>query len=203
MTEYNEILPENIKCILSKYYEGLTSIDEERQLRLYFDNQGIPEANVADKTLLSHIKNDEFVNPSVTEIWIKIRASEEKVDLRRKAIRFYTSIAASILVIISLSIGYNLYTTKHDHLTADTFKNPEEAYKVVQKYLGLVSTKLSYAYIEMKNIEKLSIPSETMQSFSEIDINIQRLSLLDKLGSSSHEIERFSILSDIFLIEKN
>ncbi len=42
-----------------------------------------------------------------------------------------------------------------------------------------------------------------MQAFSTIDINAKRLQQFDKLGTSAHELERFSIISDIVIVDKN
>jgi len=202
MTSKDYILSENIKRILKKYYDGLTSIEEERLLRKYFVENQIPESNLTDKALLSFVNEDEISVFPTNEIWEKIKAHEKREHKRRKSIRILSSIAASILVVFSLSVWY-FYPMKQNKLLTDSYSNPEEAYKAVQKYLGLVSTKLSYAYTEMKPIEKLSIPSETMQSFSSINKSFQRLKQLDRIGATTHELERFSIISDLIVVDKN
>jgi len=203
MTSKKYILPENIKFILSKYYDGLTTIEEERLLRMYFAENQISESYLSDKDLFSVVNQDEILVLPTREIWDKIAAFEKKKSKRSKTVRAISSIAASILVVFSLSVWYYTYSTKHEKFVSDSYSNPEEAYKAVQKYLGLVSTKLSYAYTELKPIEKLSIPCETIQSFSRIEENFQRLKQLDKIGTTTREFERFSIISDLIVVDKN
>ena len=203
MTNNNNILPPNIKSILAKYYEGLTSIEEERTLREYFGGNQIPDSNIAEKTLFAFTNDENLEIIPNNEIWDNIRKAERKEVEWKRNIRWISSIAASILLVISITVGYNYHNSKQRQFATDTFKNPDEAYKAVQKYLGLVSNKLSYAYTGMKPIEKLAIPGETMQSFSTIDDNLLKLRQLDLLNSSAREIEHFSIISDFFDVDKN
>ena len=203
MTSNNNILPDNIKSILSKYYEGLTSIEEEKALREYFGGDQIPDSNIAEKALFAFTNDEDLEIIPNNEIWDSIRKAERKeVEWKRK-IQWISSIAASILLVISVTVGYNYYNAKQGQLSSDTYKTPEEAYKAVQKYLGLVSNKLSYAYNEMKPIEMLTIPSNSMQSFSTINDNLLKLKQLDKINSPIREIEHFSIISDFFVVDKN
>lgn len=202
MNNKDQILPEEIKSILSKYYNGCTTIEEERLLKNYFAQNQIPNSNISDKALLSFVNDDQLSIFPEKEIWSKILASNKKVIRQRKTIRVLSSIAASVLILISLSI-WLFYPTKHVEILTDSYSNPHDAYNAVQKYLGLVSVKLSYAYNEIKPIEKLTIPCDAMQAFSTIDINVKRLQQFDKLGTSAHELERFSIISDLVIIDKN
>jgi hypothetical protein len=203
MSTHREILPDSIKSILLKYYDGLTSIEEERLLKDYFGKQPIPESNLADKTLLSITSNEEVLFIPNSEIWESINLFEVQKARRRKNIRLFMSTAASLLLIFSLGIGYNIYSSKKNMLPSDTYKSPEEAYKTVQKYLGLVSSKLSYAYTEMRPMEKLSIPGETMQSFIQIDNNFQKLKQLDRFSTATREIVHLSIISEVVAVENN
>jgi len=203
MIRNENILPDSIRSILTKYYNGLTSIEEEKVLREYFKANLIPESNLSDKAILS-FNNDEKISIFPTnEIWEKLRTADEQANRRRKTIRLSLSIAASVVIVFSLSLGYTFLTMKQNKLIADSYKNPEEAYRAVQKYLGLVSSKLSYAYTEMQPIEKLSIPNEAMQSFSSINENFQYLNRLETMGTATRELERFSIISDILVDDKN
>lgn len=203
MNKDEYILPDNIKSILSKYYDGLTSIEEEQLIKKYFAENKIPNSLLADQAVLSLGKQDEFALFPNSELWDVIRQNELKQSKFRKTVRLVASIAASVLIILSIGIGYYLTSEKQALVATDTYSNPEEAYKVVQKYLGFASTRLSYAYTEIKPIEKLSIPVDALNSFSDIDEKIQHLNNLNKLNCTSKELERFSRLNDILRINDN
>jgi len=202
MTSNENILPEDIKGILLKYYDGLTNLEEDQLLRTYFVENAIPESYLTDKILLSFVNEDEYSVFPTNEIWERIKNQDKKDRKRRKRIRAISSIAASILIVLSIGI-WSFYPTTPDKQLTDSYSNPEDAYKAVQKYLGFVSSRLSYAYMEMKPIEKLSIPSEAMQPFSSIDQSFQRLKLFNRIGVTTRELERFSTISDIIAVDNN
>ena len=197
------ILPNNIKDILSRYYDGLTSLEEERFLRTYFSEHQIPESLLADKAIISLSNSVEHIILPPNEIWDKIKRNEIKQNRFKKVVLFASSIAASLLIVISVGNWYYFSSEKQNNLATDTFTNPEDAYKVVQKYLGLASSKLSYAYTEIKPIEKITIPSEALQSFSAIDDNLQRLNQLNRIESTAHKLAHFSIITDLIEVDKN
>ncbi len=203
MNNEEYILPDNIKCFLSKYYDGSTSIEEEKLLKKYFVEHQIPEFLLADQAILSFGAPEEVNLYPNNELWDKIKQNELKQAKFRKTIRLVSSIAASLMIVLSLGIGYYITSVKQNELAADTYSNPEEAYKAVQKYLGFASNKLSYAYTEIKPIEKLVIPSEAIKSFSDMDKNFERLKDFEKLNSSTQELKRFSILNDIIRVDDN
>lgn len=203
MNKEENILPDYIKDILSKYYDGLTSIEEEKLLKKYFLEHKIPESLLTDQSILYASRKEEIYLFPNNELWDKIKQNESKHNRYRKTVRLISSLAASLLIMISLGIGFYLSFEKKSIIVADTFSNPEDAYKAVQKYLGFTSTKLSYAYTEIKPIEKLSIPCDAIQPFSDIDKNLQRLNHLNRLKSTSQKLERFSIITDFIKVDEN
>lgn len=202
MTNNESILPENIKRILTKYYDGHTSLEEERLLRKYFAENPISDSNLTYKTLLSFGTDNGYHAFPSDEIWKKIKDKERAEQKQRKSIKIISSIVASIIVVLSIGV-LCFYPVNQENRLTDSYSNPEDAYKAVQKYLGFVSSRLSYAYMEMKPIEKLSIPSEAMQPFSSIDQSFQRLKLFNRIGVTTRELECFSTISDIIVVDNN
>lgn len=203
MNKEEYILPDNIKDILSRYYDGLTSIEEERLLKKYFVEHRIPESLIADHAILSIGKQEDVSFYPTNELWDKIRQNESKQHRFRKTVRLVSSIAASLLIVVSLGIGFYISSEKSSNMAIDTYSNPEDAYKAVQKYLGFASNKLSYAYTEIKPLEKLSIPSDAIQPFSDIDKNLQRLNQLNRLKSTTQKLEHFSVITDFINVNEN
>jgi len=196
MRSQDKILPENIKEILQKYYDGLTSIDEEKLLKDYFSVNASDVSRIPDQQLFTFLnqKDDGFI--SNEKLWEGIRINEIKKQKQVKVIKFFYSAAASIIIIFSLSLWYLLYEPTKTNIVADTYSNPEEAYRVARKYLGFVSNNLSNVYTEIKSIEKLSIPSDAMQSFNKIDESFDQLSRLNKLRESTTKMGKISVISD-------
>lgn len=197
MKKEDYILPEEIRSILSKYYEGLSTIEEERTLRKYFSEHDIPESMIVDQTLLSFSnQNDNLEFLSNNEFWDAIHENESKRFRIKSTILLASSIAASLIILVSVGLSIYFTSEKRNNIAIDTYSNPEEAYKVVQKYLGFTSKKLSYAYTEMKPMEMLSVPSEAIKPFSEIDKNLNRLNALDRINSTSRRLENISVFSN-------
>ncbi len=197
MKKEDYILPEEIRSILSKYYEGLSTIEEERTLRKYLSEHDIPESMIVDQTVLSFSNQDDNLEflPN-NELWEAIHVNESKRFRLKQTILFASSIAASLIILVSVGLSIYFTSEKRDNIAVDTYSNPEEAYKAVQKYLGFTSKKLSYAYTEMKPMEMLSVPSEAMKPFSEIDKNFNRLNALDRINSTSRRLENISVFSN-------
>lgn len=197
MKDQDNNLPEELRIILSKYYDGLSTIEEENLLRKYFDKHVIPDSLIADKTILSF--NNQDKNPtfnSNSEIWDAINKKGETQKHFRRTIRYAVSAAAVLIILISIGLSFYFTSGERSRLATDTYSNPEEAYKAVQKYLGFTSKKLSYAYTEMKPIEMLSVPSNAIRPFSEIDKNLNRLNELQRINSASKRLANFSIFSN-------
>lgn len=197
------ILPEDIKYLLSKYYDGLTSLEEEKKLKKFFKDNQIPESYLADQVILSFTKPEQISVYSIKDIWEKIKQNENTHSRYRSFIGIASSVAASLVILISVGTWYYITSEKHNALTVDTYSNPEEAYKAVQKYLGFTSSKLSHAYQGIKPIEKLAIPGQAIKPFEVIDKNIMRLNPLNRLSKTSKEMERLSIITDIMKVERN
>ncbi|MHC1704630.1 MAG: hypothetical protein AB9846_12040 [Tenuifilaceae bacterium] len=196
MSSQDKIVPDNIKVILQKYYDGLSSIDEEKLLKDYFSVNDSDPSRIPDQQLFTFLnqKNDSFI--SNEKLWKGIQKNENKKQKQVRIIKFFYSAAASIIIIFSLSLWYLLYEPTKTNIVADTYSNPEEAYKVARKYLGFVSSNLSNAYTEIKSIEKLEIPSEVMQSFNKINESFDQLSQFNKLRESTIKMEKISAISD-------
>jgi len=198
-----QILPEEIKILLKKYYDGETSLEEERNLKAYFKEHQVSENCYSDKTLFSFQNTNELHILPENELWNKIKGGEKKQKGNRNVIRVVSSVAASLILLFTVFAWYYTSSRKHNELVLDTCSNPEEAYRIAQKYLGLASNKLSYAYNEIKPIENLAIPSKAMQPFSEINKNLEPLNQLKTLNKSTSSLEHLAVFDEIVNIDKN
>jgi len=151
-----------IEALLQKYFEGETSVAEEKQLENYFNNEkvdsslqeyaqffkGISElaGNNRDRALESDIM--DFILENETKEKSKYRWLWQTV----------TGVAASVIIILG---GFLYYQQQKSF--DDTFKNPDEAYAYAVKTLGYVSGKYSKGLAGLSKFDKLQKATEPVK----------------------------------------
>ena len=107
---------EYIKALLDKYWEGDTSLEEELQLHLYFNQSKVDPALKTFQPLFDYFKNEKGISIDLSdEVMSKINAVEQKVAPVAKPVTRIISlgwqravaIAASLLLVLTL--GINIY----------------------------------------------------------------------------------------------
>ncbi len=125
-----------------KYWEGNTSVEEERILKKGFQNQtsktmeSLFFAELENRKAVGSRKN--FTNPQrkTTILW-KI-----------------SSAAAMIIVLVALTIGF--YSESENNNTY-TINDPQEAYDISRQALMLVSSNLNKGKTYTKKIDKINV----------------------------------------------
>ncbi len=145
---------ENIKIILERYWRCETSLEEESQLREYFEGDNIPEDLKSIAPLFRCYKNISELKP---QLEFKIENLTPGKDVHSTRGRFlailpqwYYRAAAVILILLSVFIIHermSKVSTTAIALSKDTFKNPEAALQETKRVLMMVS-------IEMQKGEK-------------------------------------------------
>lgn len=152
-----------IEKLIADYYEGKTSVEEEKELKRFFETQEVPPHLLADKKLFQEMYNDcneTEVPPHLEQKLshlIDTWAEEEKTirpHQKKKVInwQWISGVAASICII--LSIGLYPYLEQEKPTLTDTYSNPQDAYKEAQKALLLVSNNLNKGVSQMENARK-------------------------------------------------
>jgi len=179
----------NIERLIEKFYNGDTTIGEERMLENFFSKKKIPAALEAERDLFRFYTSsrDEKLHDNQLEQKIVQAIESEGGDLtgkKRRLIYTVTSIAASFLILIGSYFillspaGPGLALSKYQ----DTFDNPEIAYLETQKALLYVSSKLNNGTQELNNLAK----------FDKGTKELENLSLVEKGTSGIKSISLFS-----------
>lgn len=88
----------NVKELLDKYFEGLTSTEEERQLRRLFIEGNVPEELIVYRSLFICLDEESRKCKPV-----------KLVGARRFRMRYvWSTIAASVLIVLGIA-GYNSF----------------------------------------------------------------------------------------------
>ena len=179
----------NIEKLLEKFYNGDTTIGEERMLENYFSQDKIPAALEAEKDIFryySQTREEQPINHDLEQKIIRAIESEggDLTGKRRRLIFTVTSIAASFLILLGswfilLSpAGPGLALSRYQ----DTFDNPEIAYVETQKALLFVSAMLN------SGTEDLNY----LSTFEKGTKGLENLNLVGKGASGIQNLTLFS-----------
>ena len=179
----------NIERLIEKFYNGDTTIGEERMLENFFSQKKIPASFEAERDLFrfyNSSRNEKLHDDQLEQKIVQAIESEggDLTGKKRRLIYTVTSIAASFLILLGswfilLSpAGPGLALSRYQ----DTFDNPEIAYLETQKALLYVSSKLNNGTQELNNLAK----------FDKVTKELGNLSLVEKGTSGMQSISLFS-----------
>ena len=180
---------EDIDILLNKYYQGLSSDDEEKILHDFFSGADVPDGYAAESAMFGYMDSSSIPGPS-PGFEERIISSLDRLDhvpskkriISRKLVLAFSGIAAGIIVIFgswifSRSTGEN------------TFSDPEIAYAETLKILYEVSEKLNMGTAHLEPVSKMNIKGlDGLQVLSEskkiVDKNLENLRNLHKFDDN-------------------
>lgn len=145
-----------IKVLTEKYFEGMTSVEEERLLLDYFSGDNV-DASLMDDCKFFMALNSMRVMPEgdeETESRLRDRLSRqidgwnmvEKTSIRvarRIDLRWFGGLAASLLLVLSLGLYFNSRQEESPITMQDTFSDPRDAAAETQRALMKFSVDLN------------------------------------------------------------
>lgn len=176
--------------MLDRFYQGETSMEEEKLLQDYFASPSIPEELMPDRDLFralgtagESVPVPEDLNQKILDV---IDQQEKKVvRTRRISVFSLSGLAAGLLVVIALYVGYfndNGSARLAANQLTDTYEDPQKAYEEARKTLAYVSAKLNTGTSELEHVVKASkSASDPLKSLSKINKGSKELSLLGQL----------------------
>ena len=188
---------ETIRKMLDRFYQGNTSLEEEKMLREYFSAATVHEDFMPDKALFTSLasESEDIVVPDNLnhKILEAVDQAEKKFNRTRRISLFSLSgLAAGLLVMIAVYLFY-IRADEPSRLASnqmiDTFENPMDAYEEAKRALAFVSAKLNHGTSELEPIRQVTKTAEPLKSLSKINKGSKELSLLGKLQRVG-EIER-------------
>lgn len=117
---------QTIEKLLDKYFDGETTIAEEKDLKLYFSSPNVAPHLEQYKPLFGYFSNEgkqQFDKP------LPLKA--------KKRNGAWLSVAASVVLLGGMLTIYNTQQPSEDEL--GTFNDPETAFKETQKALNMLS----------------------------------------------------------------
>ena len=144
-----------VEQLLSKYWEGETSLSEEKQLQQFFSYGEVPAHLLVYRDLF--VAQEITLNPDLGLDFD--REILDKIEVKENSTRWnFMRIAAVGLILIVMSIGlFKLDSTTNSQPIAqeDTFNDPEEALAETKKAFAIMSVAFNKGQQPVMNMAKL------------------------------------------------
>jgi hypothetical protein len=125
---------DRIALLVTKYFEGQTSIAEEMALKKYFTSSEIAPDLVQHKPLFQYLASNSSHEFKKGIPLVKAQSNPIK----------WLSIAASVVVLVGVGLyTYNTYGTSKPSADLGSFDDPQVAFEETQKALALLSMQVN------------------------------------------------------------
>lgn len=174
--------PEIIKYKLQKYFEGESSLEDERILHDYFRSDETDEELLPYRDLFAGLKGMKNHEKQISEedLMDFILENEHQEKTRyRKRWQLVTGIAA-VLLIALLVVHY----TNDKPKWKDTYTDPDQAYATAVQTLRFVAGKYQEGIAQLQPVSKLNQAVEPMN---------KSLDLLNKGFYEMRNLEKFNL----------
>ncbi len=114
-----------IEKLLEKYFEGETTISEEKELKVYFTRENVPPHLENYKSMFEYFSKESTITAT----------RDLKLSAGKKRKYAWVGIAASIALIAGIFLQKTESSTKH----LGTYEDPEIALQETKKILQMVS----------------------------------------------------------------
>ena len=161
---------DRMKQLLEKFYDGLTTEQEELTLKEFFQGDDMPDSLLHEKELFLQLTaNRTTVPPNLEEhLSRKIDEWERASQPRTFQLRWIGGIAASVVILLTIGSLLPIWNPT----PKDTCASVEEAYLVAQKALILFSNSVNKGLDEVEDAGE-----KTTKTMQHVD---KQLRLLDK-----------------------
>jgi len=153
---------EEVKILLQRYFEGISTDSDERRLEAYFQS-GEVDAEIAEYAEffggiaeLADVADDPTIEDDVMD-YILEQEHREKTRYRSMW-KVVTGIAASVIIVLG---GFLFY--QEQQKPTDSFNDPKEAYAYASHTLQFVSEKYNKGFAQLSKFDKLQKADEPVK----------------------------------------
>jgi len=181
-----------IRELLGKFYEGLTSEEEESELKKYFQG-GNAHPDLKAEGILFSTSEVNIPEPSGNflsnlENITNVTAGSRKL---KRIPRYILSAAAGLALLMA---SYYLFTDNGRLEMNDTFNDPELAMAEVKSILSTVSHNMKAGTEPLSSIRMMSIAPQTINDLGKmnkaIDNSLEKLQYLNRLSTLPQTTEK-------------
>ena len=140
-----------VEQLLEKYFQGETTIAEEKQLKAYFSSNDVAPHLAKYQSLFGY-----FETQKETQFEQKLPLQSRKQNTVK-----WIGIAASFVVLFGLATFY-FYPSEPKYEDLGTYDNPEEAFAATQKALLMVSEQVNIGMESVVYLEEYEKTKKTI-----------------------------------------
>ena len=159
---------QKIQELLQRYFDGATSLDEERELQRYFAGDDIPGSLTAYRPMFAFFAEERAVAPP------KPKAVIRNI---RVALSVITGIAASVAILFLVGLPVK----QPDHyvyfVDGQRVYNEAAAFESAENKLQLLAASMQRAQNSMSALEKVQDSNQALQQFDKISNAFQRIEI--------------------------
>lgn len=161
-----------IEDLLEKYFDGKTTLAEEKQLREYFNTEEIPPHLAVHADLFRYFAiagKEEITDPEFEEKFLSSISETPVIPLysRKKRLAYIMGIAAGVLLLVGLFFTFREEIFRKS--ASDTYSDPALAYAEARKALLMVSVNLNTGLDRMQHLSNFEKGIVQMQKFSQFN----------------------------------
>lgn len=179
-----------IKVLLEKYFDAMTSLEEEQLLFRYFTGEGIAEElqPYREHFRMLQTGRDPLPDRAAFEERLAglLETPEEELPNVVRRIRLLPRIAAAASVAILIGASVLFVTRNQWHNERDTFTDPQLAYLEAQKTLLYVSQTMNKGIDPLKNVSKINTGTKHLKSLKKLDSSFEMLNMVSFINKSSN-----------------
>jgi hypothetical protein len=178
---------QEIEKLLEKYFEGESSLSEEKQLRDFFTSGEVPGRWKDLEKYFSFIHNEmsqRLSNPAFDErimAGIKEDKHSPLLDIHRPWIYWIAGVAASILILVAVFVKFDPFSKR----IGDTYDDPQLAYAEAKKILLYVSAQFNKGTKNLEPVTALESGLNELKpvaSYSKAAGEVKRLDEVEKVN---------------------
>lgn len=187
---------EELKKLIEKFYEGETTVEEERLLRAFFSGNDVPAGYDAEKAIFGLFQDSIRVPEPSSDFEARIKHAIDSQSTRsgygkmRKLLLPLLTAAAGFLLIVGL---YFLLFQRSR--TEDTYSDPRIAYAETIKILYDVSARLNRGTRSLEPVGKIDeIKLKGLKPINRsallIEKNLRSLGYLNNAGDNTDTLQQ-------------
>jgi hypothetical protein len=179
-----------IEQLLEKFFNGETSLDEEKRLRKFFSSEEVPPKWKGIAEYFTFLGEERSINLEKQGFEEKIEESlgesriSRLIDLRRPWIYWAAGAAASLLILVAIFVKFDPFAGKIN----DTYDNPEVAYVQAKKILVFISSKMNKGTENLQPMEKFSEGLKDVQPVATYSKSLDGISRLSEVEKAKNRI---------------
>jgi len=194
-----------IELLLQRFYNGESTIEEEKELKDFFINNDVPRHLWAEQEMFTYYdveskseKHDKALGNKIINAINDAERKEFKQKIKRRKI-YYTvsSAAAGITLLVTMYFAFFFNGSNRD-----TYDDPEIAYLQTRETLLFVSSKMNQGTKELQVLDKINEATRPLTNVSKIEYSTKSIYTLSLFGTGIRNLENLSKINEPFKDKK-